>query len=483
MKILIILIVVAMMSSSCRESFFNELPSDQLTEEVFFKNSNDIEMMLNDGYANLRNVYRNFYAIGDVASDNAYNQKFNNNYNNITLNESNVIADNGVLDGLWTGSYQTISRTNLVLDNIEGVKMDENLKKRYVGEAKFIRSLVYFNLIRIFGDVPLVLKDMKTPEETFNYGRESTTKVYEQIIADLKDAELGLSTAYSKNSDIGRATSLAAKCLLGDIYLTTKKYNDASTKFSEVIGSNISGLLNNYSDVFDAAKSNNKEIIFAVQYASGFDPSQGNPWVGGAFPNENIGKGVVKLGEGAFLMTDDLDKAFEDGDQRKLMNNYEYLTGFKRRYVFTRKYYDKSNTVKVDAGNDWIVYRYADILLMNAEAQNELNYPNIALNYLKEVRTRAGLSTSETLGSNQSAMRLALEKERRVELNCEGKRWFDLLRTDRLITLMNAHFKDVILDNDQIGSSSSIENYELIFPLPKFQVDLNPDKLKQNPGY
>ncbi len=483
MKIVIIVMVVALMSFSCRESFFNELPTDQLTEEVFFKNSNDIEMMLNDGYANLRNVYRNFYAIGDVASDNAYNQKFNNNYNNITLNESNVIADNGVLDGLWTGSYQTISRTNLVLDNIEGVKMNENLKKRYVGEAKFIRSLVYFNLIRIFGDVPLVLKDMKTPEETFNYGREPVTKIYEQIIADLKEAEQWLPTAYSKNSDIGRATSLAAKCLLGDIYLTTKKYSDASTKFSEVINSSQFILLPAYADVFDAAKSNNKEVIFAIQYASGFDPSQGNPWAVDAFPNENIGKGVVKLGSGSFLMTEDLNKAFEEVDQRKLMNNYEYLTGFKRRYVFTRKYYDKSNTVKVDAGNDWIVYRYADILLMNAEAQNELIKPNIALNYLKEVRNRAGLSTSETLGSSQSAMRLALEKERRVELNCEGKRWFDLLRTDRLITVMNAHFKDVTLDNDQIGSSSSIENYELIFPLPKFQVDLNPDKLKQNTGY
>lgn len=483
MKILIILIVVVLMSSSCSESFFNELPTDQLTEEVFFKNSNDIEMMLNDGYANLRNVYVNFYAIGDVASDNAYNQKFNNNYNNITLNESNVIADNGVLDGIWTGSYQTISRANLVIDNIEGVKMDETLKKRYIGEAKFIRSLVYFNLIRIFGDIPLVLKDFKTPEETFNYGRESTSIVYAQIIADLKDSEQSLPTAYSKNSDIGRATSLAVKCLLGDIYLTTKKYSEASTKFSEVISTNISGLLPNYADVFDAAKSNNKEIVFAVQYSSGFDPTQGNPWATGAFPNENIGKGVVKLGGGSFLMTDNLDKAFEVGDQRKLMNNYEYVTGYKRRYVFTRKYYDKSNTIKVDAGNDWIIYRYADILLMNAEAQNELNAPNIALTYLTQIRIRAGITTDVVLGTSQASMRLALEKERQVELNCEGKRWFDLLRTNRLIPVMNAHFNDPTLDNDQIGNGASIENYELIFPLPKFQVDLNPDKLKQNPGY
>jgi hypothetical protein len=486
MKNIITLIVVLILTQfiySCSESFFNELPTDQLTEGSYFKNGNDIEMMLNDGYFLLRTVYGNFYAIGDIASDNAYNQKFNNNYNNITLNESNVVADNGVLDGIWTGSYQAISRTNLVLDNIGNIKMDESLKKRYIGEAKFIRSLLYFNLIRIFGDVPLILKDLKTPEETFDYGRESLMKVYEQIISDLKDAEQSLPIAYLKNSDIGRATSMAAKSLLGDIYLTQKKYNDASIKFKEIIDSKSYSLLDNYSDVFDATNSNNNEIIFAVQYASGFDPSQGNPWMNAAFPNENIGKGAVKLGGGSFLMTDDLDKAFENEDQRKLMNNYEYEIGFKRRYVFTRKYYDNSNTVKVDAGNDWIIYRYADILLMYAEALNELNQPIVALNFLKEVRSRVGLSTNESLGNSKETMRLALEKERRVELNCEGKRWFDLLRTDRLINVMNAHFKDTTLDNDQIGASSLIENYELIFPLPKFQVDLNPDKLKQNPGY
>lgn len=482
-KIGLIVIIAALMGVSCSEDFFNELPTDSLTEETYFNNSQDIEMMLNDGYFNLRGTYRNFYAIGDIASDNAYNQKFNNNYNNITLNESNVIADNGVLDGIWTGSYYTISRTNLVLDNIDAIKMDENLKKRYKGEAKFLRSLIYFNLVRIYGDVPLVLKDMKTPDETFTYGRELKAKVYEQIIADLKEAEQWLLSSYAENANIGRATSIAAKCLLGDIYLTTKKYSEASAKFSEVIESNKSALLGNYADIFSASKSNNKEVIFAVQYASGFDPSQGSPWMTDAFPNENIGIGIVKLGGGSFLMTDDLDKAFEPNDKRISMNNYEYQTGYKRRYVFTRKYYDTSNTAKVDAGNDWIVYRYADILLMQAEALNELNQPNNAINYLKQVRTRAGLSTSETLAGDQSALRLALEKERRVELNCEGKRWFDLVRTERLITVMNTHFKDPTMDNDQIGTGSSIENFELIFPLPKFQIDLNPDKLKQNPGY
>jgi len=483
-KIIVLAILgVIFMNYSCSKSFINELPTDQITEETFLKNSKDFNMVLNAGYQSLRSAYLYIYLIGDVASDNAYTQKFSNFFDAILINESNVSADNVTLGSIWTGSYSVIAKTNLVLDKIDGINMDPTLKNSYKGEAKFLRSLMYFNLVRIYGGVPLVLTYLTKTEETFSYGRESVPNIYSQIIADLKDAEQWLPPSYSSNADIGRATSMAVKSLLGEIYLTQKKYSEASTVLSGVIGNPTIGLLPNYSDVFDALKSNNKEVIFAVQYASGFDPSQGNPWVGLAFPNQNIGTGVVKIGSGHFLMTDDLDRAFETGDNRKLMNNYDYVTGYWRRYVFTRKYYDKSNVLKVDAGNDWIIYRYADILLMYAEAQNELGKPDIALNFIKQVRTRAGLTTDDALGTDQNKMRLALEKERRVELNCEGHRWFDLLRTDRLIPVMNAHFSDPTLDNDQIGSGSSIKSSELIFPIPKFEVDLNPTKLTQNPGY
>jgi hypothetical protein len=128
------------------------------------------------------------------------------------------------------------------------------------------------------------------------------------------------------------------------------------------------------------------------------------------------------------------------------------------------------------------VLRYADIDLMYAEVQNELGNPTGAFTYLSAVRTRAGLTTDEGLKGNQTNMRIAIEAERRLELNCEGHRWFDLLRTGRLKEVMNAHFKSKLSD-DEIGSGNSIEDYELIFPVPRYQVNLNPDKIKQNPGY
>src|SRR5690606_5381883 len=132
---ILIIFTGVLLSYSCKESFFNELPTDQLSERSFFQSSNDFETTLNDGYRLLRTAYSNYYVIGDIASDNAYNQKFNNNYNFISINESNVNAENSVVQTIWTGSYQVISRANLVLDKIDGVSMVDGLKDRYKGEA------------------------------------------------------------------------------------------------------------------------------------------------------------------------------------------------------------------------------------------------------------------------------------------------------------------------------------------------------------
>lgn len=479
----ILIILVSLLSTSCQESFFNELPSDQLTEDLFFTNKDDLESILFDAYFRLRTAYASQYAIGDVASDNAYNSKLNNNNDLIAVNESNVNASNSLLQSLWSGSYYVIARANLVLDNIEKIKISDSDKNQLKGEALFLRSLVYFNLVRIFGDVPLVLKDVNSPGEAFSYKRDPVDEVYNQIIADLANAESWLPAAYSSNRYVGRATGIAVKSLLGDVYLTRKDYGKAVSKFAEITGSDKVALLEDYEQVFDSKNANNKEVIFAVQYARGLDPSQGNPLVSMAWPNENVGTGLLRLGQGNLLMTDDLAKAFEDGDKRKSMNNYDFLTGYSRRYVFTRKYYDKGMTVKVESGNDWIIYRYADVLLKYAEALNESGNTPSAFEHISAVRKRAGLITSEALRNDQRAMRLAIEKERRVELNCEGHRWFDLLRTGRLKEVMNAHFKDTSLDNHQIGTNASIDDFELLFPLPFFEINLNPETLKQNPGY
>lgn len=474
---------------SCSDSFFDKYPTDQPIENTFFTDELSVKQVLNDAYFALRAVYTNYYVFGDLAADNVYNSKFNNSANHITINESNVVADNGIISSFWDASYAVISRTNLVLDNIEKIPMSDEAKAQYTNEARFLRALMYFNLVRIYGGVPLVLTDIKTPEEAFSHERATVDAVYEQVISDLNAAE-ALPAAYTNNQDIGRATRWAAKGLLAKVYLTLKQYNDANTKLLEVIGAPVGAgansfhLLDNYEDIFDAANPNNAEVIFAIQYARGFSPSQGNPFVNGAMANEDIGSGVLVRGTGTFLMTTDLFNQFSSDDSRNSM--IKQLTGSRRKYTFTLKYYDKGMTSTIDAGNDWIVLRYADINLMYAEVQNELGHPDVALPYLKAIRDRTGLTTDAALGTDAVAMRLAIEKERRMELFCEGHRWFDLSRTDRLLTVMNQHFKMVLPETDieEIGSNSNqIDEYELIFPIPLFQVNLNPGKIIQNPNY
>jgi len=476
---------ILLILSSCSKDFFDKYPTDEPAEDTFYTDEESIKQVLNDAYFSLREAYRLYFAFGDLASDDVYNSKFNNSTNHITINESNVVADNGIVNDMWNNAYATISRTNLVLDHIEDIAMTDEHKSQYMNEAKFLRALMYFNLVRIYGDVPLVLKDMKVPEEAFTYGRESAEAVYEQIISDLRDAE-NLPESYTNNQDIGRATKWAAKSLLAKVYLTLKRYTDADGKLKEVLqsptlgGVNSFHLLPAYEDVFDADNPNNGEIIFAVQYARGFDPSQGNPFVENAFANEDIGTGILKRGTGTFLMTEDLYAQFDAGDRRQVM--IKQLQGSRRNYIFTLKYFDKGMASKVDAGNDWIVLRYADVDLMYAEVQNELGNAAEAFKYLKAVRDRAGLAADASLANNPQTIRLAIEEERRMELFCEGHRWFDLLRTDRLQEVMNTHFNSN-LSNDEIGSNNNIADYELLFPIPRYQVNLNPEKIKQNPGY
>ena len=207
------------LTTACTESDFDKYPSDNFTESGFFQDGQSIEQMLTDAYASLREVYRYYYYVADIPSDDTYNSKFNNAADLITINEANASADNGALNNLWKNSYAVISRAHLVLEKAEEVKqLDPTLKTRYQNEAKYLRALMYFNLVRIFGDVPLVLKDVKEDKELFEYGREPKANVYTQIINDLK-AATALPLSYAENPDIGRATGTAARALLAEVHL------------------------------------------------------------------------------------------------------------------------------------------------------------------------------------------------------------------------------------------------------------------------
>lgn len=481
MKQLLLFILISLFCISCSDSFFQKYPNDQINEGLFYNDAKAIEMLVNDAYSSLRAFYVNYFYIGDVAADDAFNQKFNNNSNAISINESNVTLDNGIVLSLWNSAYTAINRTNLALENLEDAALTDQKKNQFKGESLFLRSLLYFDLVRVFGGIPLITNDIKSGDEAFDKNvRATVEQTYDQVISDLTEAIARLELAgFPMEEEMGRATAGAARTLLGKVYLTIGRPTEAMNEFQKVIAYNEYELLPNYEDVFDAANSNNKEIIFAVQYARGFDPSMGNPLVQHAFPNENfITDDVLKLGNGTFLITDDLYNSFEIEDIRKKMIN-DQLTGKRDRYYFTKKYYDKQMVGKVDSGCDIILLRYADLLLMCAEAEAAMGQTEKAFEYVKTVRDRAGLASPDYMKDN---IKMTILKERRAELHCESHRWFDLLRSGELKTVMNAHFASDA-DNDQIGSDATIEDHELIFPIPKFEIDLSEGKLKQNPGY
>ncbi|MCJ7447249.1 MAG: RagB/SusD family nutrient uptake outer membrane protein [Bacteroidales bacterium] len=492
-KRLIGFIAIMLVTLSCSESFFDRYPMDSLTEGGFYSTKEELEFGINDAYLSLRAAYDNYLKVVDLASDNTFNSKFNNNLDNISMNESNVVSTSGIATSLWSGSYQVISRANLVLAKMANVTLTEALADRFEGECKFLRALMYFNLVRIFGSVPLVLTDITTTDEAFAIGQETIDNIYIQIITDLTDAIDLLPQSYTVNAEKGRATSLAAMTLLGKVYLTLDRYQEAYDVLEDVIGAGVHSLLLNYFDVFDAAKPNNAEIIFAVQYGRGYSPSMANPLMARHFPNEQIGSApYLKSGSGEYLMTTSIIREFEDNDERWIyVDSLPSVTWTPRYLYFSKKYTDLGQTTVTDSGSDLVILRFADVLLMCAEAKAELNLPAEALPFVEDVRERSELTTDASIAASKQSMLLAIEHERRIEFFSEGHRWFDLLRTGRLQSVMNAHFANgAIYPAEETGFNvdapttfNTVADFELLFPIPFYQVQLNPDKLKQNTGY
>ena len=472
----IYLTAVVLSLSGCKESFLALAPISSTSTATFYKTGNDMVIALNATYGSLQSSgqYGSYYVVSEIPSDDTTPVLSGSVTDQDEFDKFYLRTTNPFLATRWNDGYRGIYRANAILDRIAAVTMDENLKKRVVGETKFLRALMYFNLVRVFGDVPLVLKETTDPAEGYNFDRAAVADVYAQIVKDLTEAEASLPDRYT-GVDVGRATKGAAKSLLGKVYLTRKQYAEAATKLKEVIDGAVYDLLPNYADVFKAANKNHKESIFDIQY------KKGSIGEGNGLPNtyapENSGNSVVQFGGGGNNRpTADFVNAYEAGDLRQnasMATAYTNAQGVRVEYNYVRKYSD-APTVSGDSEDNFPVLRYADVLLMYAEALNETAKPAEALPYLNRIRQRAGLAAKGTL--NQAEMRLAIEQERRMELAFEGHRWFDLVRTGRAIPVLTAKAQ-------AIGIKASLTENNLVFAVPQSQIDINPSKIKQNPGY
>ncbi len=471
--------------SGCKNEFLELAPQSQLSVESYYKTAEQIEFAVNGAYSTLQtsNMYQNWYVLSEIPSDNTTNNLSGSVTDQDEFDKFYIRTTNPFTANFWNESYKGINKCNMVLAKIDGVTMDASRKDQLTKEVKFLRGLMYFNLVRIFGGVPLVTSTIQITD-AYVIARSSQAETYTQIIKDLTDAET-LPVSYT-GTDVGRATRGSVKALLGTVYMTMKDYSKGEAKLAEVILSGQYSLLENtpgslnitgYEKIFDPTNHNHKESVFEVQFKKG-GYGEGSSFANNFAP-ENSGTSVVSVGgtSGNNIPTEDVSNAYETGDLRKDFSMASsYIDNKTGKIVFIRhiKKYRDTPYQSGDTNNDFLVIRYADVLLMYAEALNENGKTTEACSYLNKVRRRGfGCQSTETSPidistSDKVVFREKVLQERRVELAFEGHRWFDLIRTGRAVELMKS-------------KGFKINDTQLICPIPQKQVDINPAVIEQNP--
>jgi len=455
-KSLIILIFLFLSTFVGCSKFLDQQPISSISSSEFYKNTKEVGSGVVSCYNGLMSLYDIDFTLTEIRSDNTTTLVHEGVFNAIDHFQDDPTNSEAQL--YWQISYNTIYRTNSVLASLNNVS-DTGLKQQYEGEARFIRALCYFNLVRLWGGVPLVTKVI-SPNDQNAFGRTPVDSVYSTIISDLKTAINNLPVSYSSSGDLGRATKGAATGMLAKVYLTLHRYSDALPLLQSLMKAPYSYvLMSNYRDVF--YQEMNPEILFAVRYKAN------TPGVGETFSGEMTPLGPTIRGNNPTQSL--LDAYAANGYGIRYKVSVDTMQGD----LVCGKYLN--NDPLASGGNDWIVLRYADVLLMYAEVTNEINGPTQeGIDAFNMIRTRAGLSTYTVSDFTKDTFRQAIYKERRVELAFEDHRWFDLLRTNEVDSVMKAN-------GAQEGFT--FESYRALYPIPQREIDVSNGKLKQNAGY
>ncbi len=450
--IILALSLIFFSSLSCKDNYLDVEPIDRYGVSNFPKNESQIEQAVIALYRKTHTTVNDFIWVwGDFLSDNTsfrYNPTDRGGVTTEQLDEFVATPDNGNFNNLFRESMDAIQRSNLILENLSKVSFANSATADIKeGEAKFFRAWNYFNLVRVYGDVPVVLNNIVStdPKIAEVYPRVPVAEVFSKVIIPDALAAVAKLPKTTTAAQKGRLTSAAASMLLAKSYMAQNNFKEAASTLQAVIGGGFT-LASDYAAVFDPTKKNGSESIFEIQsdpvlgYSFSFMNSW-TPWGTGVtiWPGSSNSRG------GLNQPTADLNAAYDATDKRKAVVIGSTGTGA-ATILYMKKflYWDALN--KANPVN-FPVYRYSDALLMMAECLNEEGFPNKdAFTYLNAVRTRAGL-LAKTQGNaekkltieSQEELRLAIEQERRLELAGEGHRWFDLQRTNRAEAVMKAH--------------------------------------------
>jgi starch-binding outer membrane protein, SusD/RagB family len=511
LKYIIFLVVITI--SSCSD-IIDQYPENYLSTATYYTNSAEFRTAINGCYNSMQKQVSNEWQFTELRSDNTIMsspgttsvQNFDLDY----LDRYFPNTSQPAIQTYWTNSYYTIKAANLILSEL-GVsyiansgtivlgpikaKITEAERKKYISEACFIRAMQYYNLVRLYGGVFLIDKPI-SPEAAKQINRSSVADIYKFIIADLVTAAANGSTskfAAIPATDYGMANSWTAKALLAKVYLNLNRKPEAILLLNDIINNSGYSLQASYANVFSITNEMNSEILFAVRFKSG------GLGLGNSMPNQfapqNSGNAViVGAGRSYNSPSQEFIDSYAANDLRKAVNIGFYGLS-KPDQIYVNKYMSKPAIVN-DSENDWPVIRYADVLLMLAEAQGNTASSWAQINLIHKRAT--GVTLTPDTG-NVAVFEKALADERRWEFAFENQRFFDLLRFDTTLTtikseaIIDTHFAYMYpiyyityteprLTLDQMQANTNADKF--LLPIPQYEIDTNSFiVIPQNPGY
>lgn len=486
-KILLVFILILTINYSCSDDFVDVKPTSENSED-FFNTQEDYENALIGAYDLLQSTYLNAL-LGEIASDNtlAGGESATDVLGIQEVDDMVHTPLNAQLRDIWNWMYAGVNRANYILEFKD--KTDFAGKNQIIAEATFLRAYYYFELVKWFGDVPLSVDKRIQFGEQFSIDRTPAADVYAQIEADLIFAADNLPLVQNTP---GRVTKGAAQALLGKAYLYQQKYDEASGVLESVITSNTYDLVTDYNTIFEEAGENNIESVFEVQYFEGqgagfgcLQCSEGNVAVGFSGVRNYTGPDYSS-GFSFNVPVQEVVDAFEAGDLRKDVaildieawatatgatfgTGYEHTGYFNRKYIPRTRSTDAQGDRNLTNPNNYRAIRFADVLLMAAEAFNRRTNPDDAKaqTYLNRVRERAFGTTANNITATGDVLYENILQERRVELVGEGHRFFDLVRTGKAAQEINGF----------------VSGKHELFPIPAIEIQLAGNRWPQNPQY
>ncbi|HOF21914.1 MAG TPA: RagB/SusD family nutrient uptake outer membrane protein [Bacteroidales bacterium] len=485
-KITVFIIVALLISSGCKDFLEQDLRSD-LNYNNYFQSEKDLITFADGMFGGLITwtwtggglFFNNYWVVQDLASDNCFETGPSIDMHD--LSQFTFDPYNSTLYYIWVGCYEVIQSANVLLAESENIKTYSRpeIKNHLQGEAYFLRGMLYFELVRLFGEVPLQLFPTKSIRET-QMERNPVSEVYESIVSDLKKAEQLLAVNPFLKRVEGMPTSHTVSALLAKVYLTmaaaggdASYYTSAKASLEKIIGHY--SLEPEFADIFKISNANSGEILWAVNFSG----TLGEGWTTNQFmvrlmPTTISPRGV-RNGQGWERPLDYLYHSFSDEDHRKAAT---FITGFEDEVFngpYIRKYWDQEaegGRQNGESDADFIYMRYADVLLMYAEVLNEINNgpDDNAYRSINDVRNRAGLADLPD-GLDYQLFKDALLQERQWEFVMEGHRWYDLVRMGKLVECVQ-----------RAKPTANVKSHHILFPVPQKERYLNP-KLTQNEGY